>query len=294
MPDILSRIRLRRGTAAQWASANPVLAAGEPGYETDTGLLRVGNGVATFTSLPAYITTASNPALLTFDPSAFLPIDKTPIYTGNANAAPEGFILLGSGATNLPAGVTGENAFLLTLRADADDAVQFLMSPGTGRLMARRDQINGVWNAWLAPVMTDGAQTIAGDKTFTGTLLATLARLTQITEPSAGQTVNLTAGFHAANDADGTFPSGTYSPTPAGGNFKSISNAGAFTLAAPTLAGQYTMIIEVTNATGAGAITMSGFARVAGDAFTTTVGHRFQIIIVKTLSGVTASVVAMQ
>lgn len=34
----------RRGTAAEWASANPVLASGEVGFAIDTNELRVGNG----------------------------------------------------------------------------------------------------------------------------------------------------------------------------------------------------------------------------------------------------------
>lgn len=34
----------RRGTAAQWTSSNPVLGSGEPGFETDTGKMKIGNG----------------------------------------------------------------------------------------------------------------------------------------------------------------------------------------------------------------------------------------------------------
>lgn len=37
-------IQFRRDTAANFASANPVLAAGEPAFETDTGVLRIGDG----------------------------------------------------------------------------------------------------------------------------------------------------------------------------------------------------------------------------------------------------------
>ena len=33
-------IQLRRGTAAEWSAANPVLASGEIGLETDTGLFK--------------------------------------------------------------------------------------------------------------------------------------------------------------------------------------------------------------------------------------------------------------
>lgn len=38
------RIQLRRDTAANWASANPVLLAGELGIETDTLLIKIGDG----------------------------------------------------------------------------------------------------------------------------------------------------------------------------------------------------------------------------------------------------------
>ena len=38
------RFQLRRDTAANWASANSVLALGEPGVETDTLKVKVGDG----------------------------------------------------------------------------------------------------------------------------------------------------------------------------------------------------------------------------------------------------------
>ena len=38
-------IQVRRGTAAQWSSSDPVLAAGEIGYESDTGFYKIGDGV---------------------------------------------------------------------------------------------------------------------------------------------------------------------------------------------------------------------------------------------------------
>ena len=41
----------RRDTAANWTSQNPTLKAGEIGYETDTGYLKVGDGSTAWTSL---------------------------------------------------------------------------------------------------------------------------------------------------------------------------------------------------------------------------------------------------
>ena len=48
-------IRLRRGTAAQWTAKNPVLAAGEPGFETDTGKHKIGTGAAPWADLPYFL-----------------------------------------------------------------------------------------------------------------------------------------------------------------------------------------------------------------------------------------------
>jgi hypothetical protein len=46
-----SRLQNRRDTAANWTTNNPTLAAGEIGYETDTGKLKIGTGSANWTSL---------------------------------------------------------------------------------------------------------------------------------------------------------------------------------------------------------------------------------------------------
>lgn len=48
---VVTQFQFRRGTAAQWTSTNPTLAAGEPGYETDTGKFKVGNGSTAWNSL---------------------------------------------------------------------------------------------------------------------------------------------------------------------------------------------------------------------------------------------------
>lgn len=48
------RIQLRRDTAANWTSANPVLRAGEVGIETDTLKFKIGNGSSTWTQITNY------------------------------------------------------------------------------------------------------------------------------------------------------------------------------------------------------------------------------------------------
>lgn len=54
MSDI---IQIRRDTAANWSSVNPVLANGEMGLETDTIKIKWGNGVSAWNAL-AYFTAA--------------------------------------------------------------------------------------------------------------------------------------------------------------------------------------------------------------------------------------------
>lgn len=50
------RIQLRRDTAANWTSADPTLAAGEIGFESDTYRLKIGDGSTAWTNL-AYLYT---------------------------------------------------------------------------------------------------------------------------------------------------------------------------------------------------------------------------------------------
>jgi hypothetical protein len=45
----------RRGTAAEWTSANAVLGAGEIGFETDTDKFKIGNGSTNWENLPYFI-----------------------------------------------------------------------------------------------------------------------------------------------------------------------------------------------------------------------------------------------
>jgi len=46
-----TNIQVRRGTAAEWTSANPTLMAGELGFETDTTYYKIGNGATAWNSL---------------------------------------------------------------------------------------------------------------------------------------------------------------------------------------------------------------------------------------------------
>lgn len=62
-------IKLRRGTTAQWSSANPTLAIGEVGIDTDLKQLKVGDGATAWSSL-AFTTAPINSPAFTGTPTA--------------------------------------------------------------------------------------------------------------------------------------------------------------------------------------------------------------------------------
>jgi hypothetical protein len=51
MSGAFIRFQLRRGTAAEWLAADPLLAEGEPGLETDTGRFKLGDGQRAWSAL---------------------------------------------------------------------------------------------------------------------------------------------------------------------------------------------------------------------------------------------------
>jgi len=59
-----TRMQQRRGTAAQWTAANPILAAGEIGFETDTSKFKMGNGSSAWSALQYFANAAELAAIV--------------------------------------------------------------------------------------------------------------------------------------------------------------------------------------------------------------------------------------
>lgn len=59
-----TRMQQRRGTAAQWTGANPILAAGEIGFESDTSKFKIGDGVNHWADLIYYASAEELSSLL--------------------------------------------------------------------------------------------------------------------------------------------------------------------------------------------------------------------------------------
>jgi hypothetical protein len=101
----MTKIQLRRDTAANWSTNNPTPSAGEPCFETDTGRLKIGDGITAYNSLP-YQGGTSDTAVTT-DTAQTISGEKTftndiVIYQWNNNISPvrETHIDLSNGSGN--------------------------------------------------------------------------------------------------------------------------------------------------------------------------------------------------
>jgi cell division septation protein DedD len=86
-------IKLRKGTAATWASANPTLDVGEPGFESDTKKFKIGDGNTSWNNLKyvgldgGNIDQTSSSSSSTPSVTA-TPVSPTPTRTPTASATP--------------------------------------------------------------------------------------------------------------------------------------------------------------------------------------------------------------
>ena len=122
------QIQIRRDTAANWTSADPTLAQGELGVETDTNKMKVGNGSTAWSSLSYLIDTGGYAAYG----------DATANFTGTlqksgvpvaADANLNSFI----GAVDLP---TADGSADQVLKTDGAGAVTFADASGGGATYA--------------------------------------------------------------------------------------------------------------------------------------------------------------
>jgi len=125
----MTTIKIRRDTAANWTSNNPVLATGEPGLETDTKKLKFGDGSTVWNSL-SYATngggSSGSPAQLTqnLDVNGH---NITSSSNGNIAIVPDG-----SGNIQLTPGSGHVTISSTNFPTDAGSTGQFLSTDGSG------------------------------------------------------------------------------------------------------------------------------------------------------------------
>jgi hypothetical protein len=78
-----TRMQQRRGTAAQWTAANPILAAGEIGFETDTSKFKMGNGSSAWSALTYFANAAELAAIVDAAPETLNTLNELAAALGD-------------------------------------------------------------------------------------------------------------------------------------------------------------------------------------------------------------------
>jgi len=155
-----TRMQQRRGTAAQWTAANPILAAGEIGFETDTSRFKMGNGSSNWASLTYFSNTAELSALLDGAPDALNTLNE------------------------LAAALGDDPAFFTNILADVETAEDNANTFTTGAVNTHAQittNIHGIANTALLATTTtvsDAVATAATDATTKANAAQTAAEAT--------------------------------------------------------------------------------------------------------------------
>ena len=142
--QVANIIQLRRDTAANWASVNPTLAAGELGFETDTAKLKMGNGSGNWASLSYYTLGAAGYATL-----------ASPTFTGAVNAS--GTLQLAGTA------ITSTAAELNILDGVTSTAAELNILDGVTSTAAELNILDGVTSTAAELNILDGVTATAAD-----------------------------------------------------------------------------------------------------------------------------------
>ena len=134
---------------------------------------------------------------------------------------------------------------------------------------------------------TVNATNYSGSSLFVGGIAAN-----GLVQTNATSTIETGYTFGAFNI--GTQSSGTFTPNAQNGNYQYMSSNGAFTWAAPSA--DCALDVLITNGTGAGAITFSGYTVATGSnsALTTTSTNKFIVSIRRINSISTYAIYALQ
>ena len=139
------QIQMRRGTAAEWTSADPILAVGEFGYETDTGKLKVGNGTSVWSIRPYFasktsaytgqIETAADKTY-TIDPAAATARTITGFYIQSASGTCTATLKVGTSTVKAASvsSSSGDQTGLANTSISVNDAVTIVVSSNSSAL----------------------------------------------------------------------------------------------------------------------------------------------------------------
>ena len=171
-----SIIQIRRDTASNWTSANPILALGEMGAETDTSKIKIGDGTTAWASVPYlidagdYLTATSTNTLtnktITFAGNTLTGV--APTTTPTLTGVKETKVAMGANDIDLSAGnyftytLSGAQTLTVSNVASSGSVSAFVLEVTNGGSAALTFFSGVTWAAATAPTLTAaGVDTLA-------------------------------------------------------------------------------------------------------------------------------------
>jgi hypothetical protein len=246
------QIQIRNGTAAQWTAANPTLAVGEMGAETDTGKFKIGTGSTAWNSL-AYAALGTVTSVAQTFTGGIVSVGGSPVTSSGTLAltvagTSGGVPYFSSGTAWASSAALASNALVIGGGAGAAPATT---TTGTGVVTA----LGVTTNAASGIVVKDSSGNISTNATFNGftsvaasvttiTLTASSTPVYSVTG-SGGQVIQLPNATTLPNGAIFSFNNNQSS-----GAITVNNNSGTLVVSVPS--GGYTTVVLLSNATSAG------------------------------------------
>jgi hypothetical protein len=146
-----TRMQQRKGTASQWTSANPILNAGEIGWESDTNKFKIGDGTNHWSSLTYFLDATDMGGSF----SDYVPLTQKDAANGVAS-------LDASSNVNTKTAIVFEGA-----TADAYETTVQVIDPTADRTITIQNESGTVALLTNIPASTDNLSEGSGNKYFT-------------------------------------------------------------------------------------------------------------------------------
>jgi hypothetical protein len=190
-----TRMQQRRGTALQWTTADPILNAGEMGWESDTNKFKIGDGTNHWSDLDYFLDAVALGGSI----DDYIPLTQkdaasgVPSLDASKNLIVAGASIIVEGATD-----NGNETTLTVTDPTADRTITF--PDATGTVQLRVTDVSDTEIGYLNGV-TSAIQTQLDDKS-TASKTETLTNKT-LTSPKINEDVAITATATELNYVDG-------------------------------------------------------------------------------------------
>ena len=247
-----NQIQVRRGTATQWSNTNPVLASGEPGFDTTNSLLKVGDGTSTWSSLSSNVGVGDAGLLsiagLTTASGSYLFATANDVYTTGISTVYGRSVLAASGVESLVTTTLTAGTGILLSYNSGTDTVTISTS---GLVIGTNVQAYDAGLTSIAGLTTASGSYIyaTANDVYTTGVITSFGR--SLVDDADATTARTTLGLGTLATQSGTF-SGTSSGT----------NTGDQTL--PTAASLNLTVGTYTQAYDAGLTSIAGLTTASG------------------------------